>query len=663
MLSKFSKNSVYSGTIDYFCLVCEEYLKTENDVTVHIEKQVHTKNLKSTPYFEDKFQESVRKVNAGYYCEFCNQLFTTSAIVKLHITDAIHISKKNFIKRVGNTIVINDDVSIDEKSWNGFIDKTCFVCNLEFDDENIHKTNKKHILNLIQSKVEFRDKGVFRKIENNLFQCLICNNPVDSTHFESSEHEEKYEKCRLKNIPSTSNSIVQETNEEQKKTEIDPKRNENQLDKQANEIKPKVSTNKKKKVHNKNVADNNYHDIDQFVLNKLGAKDYVTDKDSKKWCLLCDWILEPNIVSAHINSQHHLTMLRLHKERIANKSPIQVESDVEDNAVYDKVTTTDPVSDELMDSITEFERHGVKINLEMRTAYCTKCSVHLDFQSEIIKSHIEDHKTKKNKQTEKKNKPEKDNNEQSGTKLYTKPVSMKQKSKLNKREEETPSCESEDLQRFAKNNDLILKNNKYYCSVCSVSLNVSLKSLEEHVSGPAHKNRILRQMKQLDGKLNTTAKLPMEAFMKTVNIVENIFFKDFVINDKYCINILAFYMFTRIGTGLRCQPCEEQFNANDADVHKITDRHACKMQTVPVLTSLDGEFIREVRPNVLHCGYCNLVMDEDNLTDHLNSNAHDESKRSANSRLEKYLPEIRQKRQEETVQMMFMDMLRGSLTF
>lgn len=62
-------------------------------------------------------------------------------------------------------VVAYQDVTINEQAWNGFKDMSCVLCDQDFDNENIHKNEKKHILKLIQSKIEFGDgKSIYRLV-------------------------------------------------------------------------------------------------------------------------------------------------------------------------------------------------------------------------------------------------------------------------------------------------------------------------------------------------------------------------------------------------------------------------------------------------------------------------------------------------------------------
>ena len=70
MASKFSKNAILSGGVDSFCLVCESILRNHDDISSHIEKPIHRKNLDSAPYVDKFKEESVRKVTVQRFCYF-----------------------------------------------------------------------------------------------------------------------------------------------------------------------------------------------------------------------------------------------------------------------------------------------------------------------------------------------------------------------------------------------------------------------------------------------------------------------------------------------------------------------------------------------------------------------------------------------------------------
>lgn len=108
----------------------------------------------------------------GYYCEFCNIFFTTATKVNLHIAEATHIQNKGslIVKRIGKSGIALNGICINVKAWNGLIEDVCALCNLEFFDENLHKTEQNHVLNLIQKKVQCVDKKAVYRMVSFLFR-------------------------------------------------------------------------------------------------------------------------------------------------------------------------------------------------------------------------------------------------------------------------------------------------------------------------------------------------------------------------------------------------------------------------------------------------------------------------------------------------------------
>lgn len=79
----------------------------------------------------------------------------------------MHVDNKDvqFLRRIGSSITVFDNILIDEKAWNGVKEDTCLICGVEFDNEGIHKTEAIHIINLIQSAIEIEsNNAVYRKV-------------------------------------------------------------------------------------------------------------------------------------------------------------------------------------------------------------------------------------------------------------------------------------------------------------------------------------------------------------------------------------------------------------------------------------------------------------------------------------------------------------------
>lgn len=107
------------------------------------------------------------QTRVGYFCEFCNELLTVLARVRLHVTDSKHMNNKTLlvIERSGADVVAFGEIVINERSWNGLNAESCAVCNTEYENEDIHKNQAKHIINLIQSTLEVdKNKNIYRKV-------------------------------------------------------------------------------------------------------------------------------------------------------------------------------------------------------------------------------------------------------------------------------------------------------------------------------------------------------------------------------------------------------------------------------------------------------------------------------------------------------------------
>lgn len=64
MAPNFSKNGILTGYVDYFCLICENYLKNEDETISHIAKETHINKLEATTYVDDFKEDYIKKVCA-----------------------------------------------------------------------------------------------------------------------------------------------------------------------------------------------------------------------------------------------------------------------------------------------------------------------------------------------------------------------------------------------------------------------------------------------------------------------------------------------------------------------------------------------------------------------------------------------------------------------
>lgn len=421
-----------------------------------------------------------------------------------------------------------------------------------------------------------------------------------TTHFVQQDHKELFSMCRL-----TDSEADTELNTEKELKE--------------NESKSSQGKNPGKSYGNLNAG----YDFEEEVAKSLGAFDYISDDDNgNKWCILCDWTLDcktPAHVKTHLSGRHHQTMLKLHKARLQEKNKLSdsVETDKEVETVNTKVKTVpkkevqtkseEPKENpeelenksKILDSVTKFQKNDININFETGTAVCKKCANNVDFKFESIEAHIEEHKMK----TPKKETPKpftiglKPDESKKNT-LYSSPVTKKRKDSVESRASSSASKDmEEESEKFAKANDLTISrsDNKVYCRICDTKIPSSLKNMKEHITGSSHKNRAAKVSEFKQSLKPTNVKVPMGDFVKNMIAIENMFFQDIIINEKYCVNILSFFTFTKQDFRLRCQICEVNITIDQVDEHKAKKKHEKVLHEIPVLTSYESEFIREVR--------------------------------------------------------------------
>ncbi|KAG6451230.1 uncharacterized protein LOC115444266 [Manduca sexta] len=220
MMSKFNKNAIINGIIDYFCLVCETYFASEEAAEQHIQKQIHKKSLENCSYLEKYKSDCIRKVKAGYFCEYCNILLSTGTKVNLHIDEKMHQDNKGIalLKYVEDDVMAFNDVVIKEEAWHGLTGDTCAICNCDVDNFAEHKVTNAHILKLVQGRIQFGPNNyLYRKVDDLSFQCLTCNKILALSAFEKhlneSEHQKNYVSCTIDNVKNDKTNILDNKND------------------------------------------------------------------------------------------------------------------------------------------------------------------------------------------------------------------------------------------------------------------------------------------------------------------------------------------------------------------------------------------------------------------------------------------------------------------
>ncbi|XP_013142096.1 PREDICTED: uncharacterized protein LOC106106111 isoform X3 [Papilio polytes] len=212
-----------------------------------------------------------------------------------------------------------------------------------------------------------------------------------------------------------------------------------------------------------------------------------------------------------------------------------------------------------------------------------------------------------------------------------------------------------EAKKFANENDMTYLDNddKVYCNKCKVNIPTSLKCLQEHVSGSAHLKAINKQHLEvaLYGNTNEShtgpLKIIVEDFVQSVVFLEGIF-KCVVLNDSICVSLLSFSFLVEENNKLKCLICDKKIFTHDLDSHKEQYYHKKISTECFVLRELPSEFIREIKPQHFHCGYCNSLHSPwSAMLTHTKSAEHRESKTAAQIRLQRLMPDIIQHRREQ----------------
>ncbi|XP_047035911.1 uncharacterized protein LOC124641763 [Helicoverpa zea] len=693
MASIFSKNGILSGRLDQYCLICAEHFASGEDTLAHIIDSKHKEKLEACGYFAKYSEDFIRKANGVYFCEPCGLTFPTVKKVELHISEPTHIDEKtkgsSWLNRVQNDIIAFNKFVITDDAWNGCVEDTCILCNDEFEDSAPHKITRSHVFNLIKSNVVFDkdEAAVYRVIDAKSHQCLTCNTIIGNdlkNHFNSTEHKAAYkmyehskretnevqkenknantpkisqnvnattEKTELKNNNKVVNGNVAKTEKtELKDTNKIVNGNAANVKKveEVKNVKKEVKQDAKKPVETKpnkqvekpkdKVADlpkkQKAAELDKILCKNLGAKNYITSGDGEKWCLLCEWLLVESPES-HIRSPHHQSLLAMHKKSIAEK-----DSNNNNN------TSSKDEKINLFDNVDKYQANDVNIDLINETAFCKKCSKNIDFNTGAIDKHIDGHKTANAKTKKSQATPLAWGMKSNGTEkttLYTKPVTFTGKDKSPRK---VPS-ESQ-VQEFAKKHGLSHNraDNSFYCNPCSRRLSTNLNDLQNHVASKLHVDNMAKKSSKIEvpaPPVKVRLLETVKSFWFTENEEEGCVM---IINDKYWINAFGFFLIAKLHDKIICHGCRIDLTPENVMQHiAMSDYHKELLDKCLLITSVEGEFIREIKPDVYHCGFCNITEDDwdDMIDDHLTSYEHKKERASSEEYLRKQLTKTDQR--------------------
>lgn len=275
----------------------------------------------------------------------------------------------------------------------------------------------------------------------------------------------------------------------------------------------------------------------------------------------------------HIRGKHHQSLLKAHKEKIAEANN-NSSNDEEESIPYE--------------AVERYQKNNINIDQINETAFCKKCSKNIDFGTAAIDKHIEEHKKSPSKKSPERLASGIKSNGTEKTTLYTKPVLLKK----DKRSPKTVSVGDYAKQHGFSHN---VADCSYYCRPCSRRLSTNLEDLQKHVASKIHTENIKQSSKTDANKAPT--KEPLFTYIKTFELVDSMTEGCIIlINDKFWLNAFGFFLIAKKNEQIFCHGCHIDLTEENVVQHIIvTDYHRGIIEKCLMITSLENEFIREVR--------------------------------------------------------------------
>ncbi|XP_037876597.1 uncharacterized protein LOC101742999 isoform X2 [Bombyx mori] len=166
---------------------------------------------------------------------------------------------------------------------------------------------------------------------------------------------------------------------------------------------------------------------------------------------------------------------------------------------------------------------------------------------------------------------------------------------------------------------------KGFCVLCSAFLSAHLKVFKSHVEGAIHTGHLEiknhKSTKKSDNKYPTLNK-----FIKFMLYYKDL--KSFYINTSISVKNDSFMLMNKIEHGphykkTKCYACDVSMALGTEYLHCRTEEHKKNVMSSTVILHEDNNFVREIRPNLYHCGCCNLTFPFINiLKRHITSFSH-----------------------------------------
>ncbi|KAJ8715676.1 hypothetical protein PYW07_010158 [Mythimna separata] len=590
-------SGVVTGSLSCFCLACDAFLQSARHATHHVGTAEHQQKAGAVQ-LSDRFpHDRIKKFKRGYYCEFCNVLMPIASKVNVHITEDEHKHNKGvlLLKPLGLDVVAFNKVLIEEKAWHGLIEGVCSLCNAEFEDEEDHKADAEHSLNLVLKPIQFgADNAIYRPLDDTAVQCLTCNKLLApgrmSEHFVDAEHLALYAKQRIETNGACRGSETEENCQEKVNNTISVTANDVEM---KNSKTDNEGKNKREDTNNnEELPTEDKSKILESIVKYQTKGININLETETAFCKKCSKVVKFSFNELENHIDNHSSATEVDSDLLYPSNLDQILNRVDIN---DKTTQSsdDQHNDEVMDTLKTLRENVLNdSSSEEDNDTNSTCSVD-DFDK-------------------------------------TPPENFEKDS------------QEEEARDFAKANKITynMAHKQWFCQICEVRLPASLKSLKEHVDG-AHHSKLVASSKSSITQLKPPGKLRKQKtieFMDSSYDVRTFFYIASIINEKYCLLRNSLYLISESGLRVRCFVCDMNLPAFlDPENHMRTSSHLNRWKNVPVITSEGDEFIREVRPGLYHCGFCHLVVSGwTDMKRHLECSDHVQRKAVCEERLRKH---------------------------
>ncbi|XP_053619363.1 uncharacterized protein LOC128680323 [Plodia interpunctella] len=317
------------------------------------------------------------------------------------------------------------------------------------------------------------------------------------------------------------------------------------------------------------------------------------------YCLICKKTVSTESLSEHWEDKDHIENKELSISRTSKGSGVIKRK-----------------QNENLKKLMEIQKVLYDIDVKGGKATCKNCEKIVKFHFSEMISHQEEHSI------------EKEDAKKANTTIYSD-------------EEEVKFTEVTDhgkkraeLKQYGKKHNIKLNEggSRGYCYICHIHVSAHIHVFREHVRGWQHKGHLeykgIKKETKREPRIYKTA--PLKKFLESV--FHSAKYQTVWLNSEFCVDNFSFLLVAPIADvpspkKILCHACTIEYKLEDNEKHLKTAQHKANFIDADVVTTLGGEFIREVAPNLYHCIYCNRqIAYFDNVLRHFRSWSHKDSR-------------------------------------